>query len=396
MAELVAVRVPTAADLVAAWDRLAGLGDAILPLPADAADGDVARTLATLRPAALLHPRPDGVLRLSRLPDPLPVEADTAVVVATSGSTGAPKGVVLSRAALSASTAASVRRLGCRPGERWLLCLPLSHVAGLQVVLRSRAVGEEPVLHDGFDVEAVARDVEDGSVAWVSLVPTQLTRLLDAGLDLARLRGILLGGAPPGGELLARAEAAGASVTVSYGMTETCGGCVYDGHPLPGVEVAVGGDGRLRFRGDVLFDGYRGRPDLTAAAFDDGWFTSADLGRRADDGRIEVLGRADDVIITGGENVAASVVTEAVETHPAVRAAVVVGRPDPEWGERVVAVCERVDRSSRLDLDGLRAHLRDRLPPHALPRQLLVVDELPRNAMGKALRDAVQDLLDAR
>lgn len=395
MAELVAVRVPTAADLVDAWDRLAALGDAILPLPADAPDVEVARALATLRPAAFLQPRPDGVLRLSRLPDPLPVPDGTAAVVATSGTTGAPKGVVLSRVALTASTAASVRRLGCRPGERWLLCLPLAHVAGLQVVLRSRALGTEPVLQDGFDLEAVARVVETGGADWVALVPTQLLRLLDAGVDLSPLRGVLLGGAPAGPDLLARAAAADLAVTVSYGMTETCGGCVYDGHPLTGVEVTVADDGRLRFRGELLFDGYHGRPDLTEAAVTDGWFTSADLGRRHEDGRIEVLGRADDVILTGGENVVASVVARAVAAHPAVRAAVVLGRPDPEWGERVTVVCE-CHPGAVLDLDGLRTDLRGSLPPAALPRELVVVEALPRDAMGKPTRAAVAAILDRR
>lgn len=395
MAELVALRVPTAAAFLDAWDRLRDLGDAVLPLDAGAPDADVERILRTLRPAALLQPRPDGGLRLHRLPDPLPVPADTAVVVPTSGSTGEPKGVVLSRRALAASTAASIRRLGCRRGEPWLLCLPLSHVAGLQVVLRSRALGVEPVICDPSDVDAVARTVADGAAAWISLVPTQLTRLLDAGVDLSPLRGVLLGGAPPGAELRTRAAAAGVEVTVSYGMTETGGGCVYDGRPLDGVEVDLSPEGRIRFRGAVVTDGYHGRPDLTTKAVEDGWFTSADLGRWGDDGRLEVLGRADDIIISGGENVAATTVARAVETHPRVRAAVVVGRPDPEWGERVTVVCECLPGEPP-DLDTLRDHLRGSLPAAALPRELVVVDALPRDRMGKPTRSAVTELLDRR
>jgi O-succinylbenzoic acid--CoA ligase len=229
--------------------------------------------------------------------------------------------------------------------------------------------------------------------AWVSLVPTQLARLLDAGADVAGFRGILLGGAPPGPDLLSRAADAGATVTVSYGMTETCGGCVYDGRPLDGVDVDLARDGRIRLRGPVVMEGYHRRPDLTADVLHDGWFTSSDLGRRGDDGRLEVLGRADDVIISGGENVVAGAVARAVETHPAVRAAVVVGRPDPEWGERVTAVCELHDGGA-LDLDGLRAALRAALPPAALPRELVVVDRLPRDHMGKTTRAAVRTLLD--
>lgn len=393
MAELVAVRVPSPAGFLRAWDRLAGLGDAVLPLAPDAPDADVERTLATLRPAALLQPRPDGELRLHRLPDPLPVADGTTVVVPTSGSTGEPKGVVLSRAALAASTAASIRRLGCEPGERWLLCLPLSHVAGLQVVLRSRALGGEPVVCRSPDDLALA--VAAGDAAWVSLVPTQLARLLDAGADLSSLRGVLLGGAPPGADLLRRAADAGVAVTVSYGMTETGGGCVHDGRPLDGVEVDVTAAGRIRFRGDVLLDGYHGRPDLTAEVLEDGWFTSADLGRWDGDGRLEVLGRADDVILTGGENVAAAAVARAVETHPLVRAAVALGRPDPEWGERVTVVCE-CHPGGRLELGALRDHLRGTLPPAALPRELVVVDALPRDRMGKPTRAAVAALLADR
>ncbi|MBW3619401.1 MAG: AMP-binding protein [Actinobacteria bacterium] len=343
----------------------------------------------------MLQPRPDGEPRLHRLPDPLPLPRDAAVVVATSGSTGEPKGVVLTRDALAASTSASLRRLGCREGERWLLCLPLSHVAGIQVVLRSRALGVAPVVHDRFDVAAVARTVGAGEVAWVSLVPTQLARLLDAGVDLSPLRGVLLGGAAPARDLLDRAEAAGVRVTVSYGMTETGGGCVYDGHPLDGVEVEVATDGRIRFRGDTLLAGYLGRPDLTAEVMADGWFTSEDLGRWSDDGRLEVLGRADDVIVTGGENVAAAVVARAVETHPLVRAAVVVGRPDPAWGERVTAVCECLPGGPP-DLEALRSHLRGVLPPAALPRELIVVDVLPRDRMGKTTRAAVAAMLGDR
>lgn len=395
MPELVAVRVPTPEGVLRAWDRLAGMGNAVLPLAPDAPDAEVARTLRTLRPAALLQPRPDGEPRLHRLPDPLPLPADAAVVVATSGSTGEPKGVVLSHAALAASTSASIERLGCRPGERWLLALPLNHVAGLQVVLRARALGTEPVLPVGPDVAHLAEAIAGGTVAWVSLVPTQLARLLDAGAPLDRLRGVLLGGAPPGADLLERAGGVGVDVTVSYGMTETGGGCVYDGRPLDGVELGLDPDGRIRVRGAPLMTGYHGRPELTAAVLSDGWFTSADLGRWRDDGRLEVLGRADDVIISGGENVPAALVARAVETHPMVRAAVVVGRPDPEWGERVTVVCE-CREGDVPDLASLRDHLRDRLPPAALPRELVVVDALPRDRMGKSTRSAVEDLLAGR
>lgn len=392
MTDLIAVRVPTARDAVAAWDQLSASGDAVLPLSPSAPDAEVARVVAALRPAAILRPRPDGALRVMRLPGGAPVADGTALVVATSGSTGEPKGVVLSRAALDASTAASVDRLGCEPGERWLLCLPMTHVAGFQVLLRSRRLGTEPVVHDRFDVDAIAAVAAAGDAQHVSLVPTQLVRLLDAGAPVQRFRTILLGGARPEPALLARAADAGARVVVSYGMTETCGGCVYDGRPLDGVEARVHDDGHVALRGPVLMDGYRGRDDLTREVLRDGWFHTADRGRLDGDGRLEVLGRMDDVVITGGENVAVGPVADAVRTHPAVRDAVVVGRPDPEWGERLVAVCELTDGAT-LTLEVLRDHLRGRLSTHALPRVLVVVPALPRDAMGKVRRGAVDELL---
>lgn len=392
MPELVAVRVPTATAFLGAWDLVRGLGDAVLPLAPTLPEAEVAAAVRALRPTAILRPRPDGELRPVRLPGGEPVAEGTAVVVPTSGSTGEPKGVVLTAAAMEASTTASLRRLGCRRGERWLLCLPLSHVAGLQVVQRSRALATEPLVHDGFDVTAVARVAARRDADYVSLVPTQLARLLDAGADLTGFRRILLGGAPPGADLLRRAADAGAVVTVSYGMTETCGGCVYDGRPLDGVEAELDRDGRIRLRGDVVMTGYHRRPDLTAGVLHDGWFTSSDVGEWDDDGRLEVLGRADDVILTGGENVVAEVVARAVERHPAVRAAIVVGRPDADWGERVTVVCEC--DTDPPDLASLRSFLRDRLPPAALPRELVVVDRLPRDRMGKTTRAAVDALLE--
>jgi O-succinylbenzoic acid--CoA ligase len=391
--DLIAVRAATAAAFLAAWDEASGRGDAVLPLSPTAPEAEVERIVATLAPGTLVEPDPGGRLRGRRLAGGREVRPGTALVVPTSGSTGVPKGVVLSRSALTASTRASVARLGCRTGERWLLCLPLAHVAGLQVVLRSRQLGTEPVVHDGFDVAAIDAAVRSGSAQHVSLVPTQLHRLLEDGVDLAGVRTVLLGGARAPDELLARAREAGVRVVVSYGMTETCGGCVYDGVPLDGVEVDLVGDGRIRVAGPVLMDGYRDRPDLTAPVLDDGWFATSDLGRTDDQGRLEVLGRADDVIITGGENVGGAAVADAVRTHPAIADAAAVGRDDPEWGQRVVAVCELAVDAVAPTLAELRAHLRERLPGYALPRELVIVAALPRTGLGKPDGEAIRALL---
>ncbi len=198
------------------------------------------------------------------------------IVVETSGSTGRPKGVVLSRAAMRASADATHARLG-GPGQ-WLLALPPTYVAGLQVLFRSVRAGTEPA------VEAASMT---GERRYVSLVPTQLTRLLDEDVDpLRRFDTVLIGGAGLDPRLRQRAEAAGLRVVTTYGMSETCGGCVYDGRPLDGVEVATAEDGRIKIRGPVVFDGYQDDPGLTAEVLQDGWFVTQDLGRVADDGRV--------------------------------------------------------------------------------------------------------------
>ncbi|WP_440071442.1 AMP-binding protein [Streptosporangium sp. OZ121] len=349
---------------------LDGHGPAVLPLSPALPAPALRATLDALRPTHV-----DGVRREGGVGVP----AEVAVVIATSGSTGAPKGAQLSAEALLASASASLRRLEAGAGERWLCCLPPSHVSGLQVLVRSLLGGTEPIVHDGFSPEAVLSSGADH----VSLVPTQLRRLLQVSSArlqrLSAFRTILLGGAaaPPG--LLAEARAAGARVITTYGMSETCGGCVYDGAPLDGVGVDVGDDGRIRLGGPVLFSGYRLRPDLTEAARDGEWFLTSDLGV-LEGGRLRVLGRADDVINTGGEKVVAAAVAAVVAEHPAIVDAVVVGRPDPEWGERVVAV---VVSPSPPSLAEVRAFAKERLPAYAAPADLIVVTEIPLLANGK-------------
>jgi o-succinylbenzoate---CoA ligase len=392
---LVAVRAPRrrfAAALRSAWDA----GDAVLPLPADAADGVVAAVTAALRPHVLRTVTTSGAVTDVPCERPLPCADDLALVVATSGSTGVPKGVELTRHALAAATTASLLRLGCRPGDRWVLALPTHHVAGVQVVRRAWAAGTEPVVVDGGDVAAIA--AAGTGEEHVALVPTQLARLLAAGAPLHRFATILLGGAGAARELLAAARARGGRVVTTYGMTETGGGCVYDGVPLDGVEVAVRADGRIRLRGPVLLRAYRGSTGAEAAAGSDGgptpagdagppldaegWFTTGDLGRWDGD-RLQVVGRVDDVVISGGENVPAGAVAATLRAHPAVRDAAIVGRPDREWGEVAVAVVVPTDAAAPPTLEALRAHVRTSHPgPHA-PRELVLVDALPRDAMGK-------------
>jgi o-succinylbenzoate---CoA ligase len=343
--ELVTLALPAGPALfdalVRAWDG----GPALLPLHPSLPKQEHDRLLTELRPE-------------------LGVDDDVVVVIATSGSTGAAKGVELTRTALEHSARASLRRLGSERGERWLCCLPPSSIGGLQVLVRSLLLGVEPVMLPRFDVHAVAT----ADAQAVSLVPTMLHRLLSAGVDLSRFRHILLGGA---------SGPAVPGVTRTYGMTETCGGCVYDGVPLDGVEVTVDG-GRIRIRGPVLARGYRGHAPLPLT--EDGWLITDDLGRWVD-GRLQVRGRADDVIVSGGANVVPARVAAVLAEHPSVAEAAIVGRPDAEWGERVVALV--VPAGPPPDLPSLRTFLADRLASHELPRELVLVDHLPLLPSGK-------------
>ncbi len=301
--------------------------------------------------------------------------------VLTSGSTGVPKRVRLSRAAMRASADATHARLG-GPGQ-WVLTLPAAHVAGVQVLFRSVRAGTEPVLLDGSLRQAVERLA--GGRRYVSLVPTQLARLVEDPEPLTRFHAVLVGGARLHPALRHRAEDAGLRVVASYGMSETCGGCVYDGVPLDGVRVAVGPDERVSIAGPVLFDGYDGQPDQTARALHGGWFRTEDLGRLDERGRLEVLGRADDVVVSGGLNVPAAAVAATLRDHPRVQAAEVVGVPDAEWGELVVAVVV-----GEVGLEELRGWVGDRHPRAWAPRRVVPVEALPLLANGKVDRLAVQ------
>lgn len=328
-----------------------------------------------------------------------PVEPGTAAVVVTSGSTGEPKGVVLSAAALTASAVATHDRLG-GPG-RWLLALPAQHIAGVQVLVRSILAGREPVVlrpggfHAKAFTEAAADTLGDRGPHYTALVPTQLTRLLAAGGDaLAALRGfdaVLLGGAATPDALRRRAIEAGVRVVTTYGMTETAGGCVYDGVPLTGVAVRIGAGGRIELAGPVLATGYRLRPRETAAAFAGGWFRTDDLGRVRADGTLEVLGRADDVINTGGVKVAAAAVERVLAAQPGVAEAGVVGLPDPQWGQRIAAVVVPSTVDDPPDPEALRAAVRAALGAPAVPKVIRFADRLPRRGPGKVDRAALAE-----
>ncbi len=328
-------------------------------------------TLATLAaaldgtgPALLTDPAPHVVAALGTGPVP----DDVAVVVPTSGSTGVPKGVLLTADALLASAHAALDRLG-GPG-RWLLAVPPTHVGGLQVLVRSLVAGLDPVVLPPGPFTATSLDGVSGC-RYASLVPTQLLRLPDGALE--DFDAVLLGGAaaPPG---------LPANVVSTYGMSETSGGCVYDGVPLDGVSVDVAG--RVRLRGPVLASGYRdGAPLLDA----DGWFTTGDVGALVD-GRLVVHGRADDVVVTGGEKVAPAAVERALLEHPHVVEVAVVGVPDAEWGQRVVAHVV-----GALSLPEARDWVGQRLGRPAAPRELVLHEALPLLPGGKVDRRSLRE-----
>ncbi|ORB04001.1 O-succinylbenzoic acid--CoA ligase [Mycolicibacter minnesotensis] len=322
-----------------------------------------------------------------------PIGDEVALVVATSGTTGVPKGALLTGAALAASAAATHDRLG-GPGH-WLLALPPHHIAGIQVLVRSLAAGTAPVALDvttGFDParlpEAVAK-LGPGR-RYTSLVATQLAKALqypEPGATLAQLDAVLLGGGPAPQPVLDAAAAAGVTVVRTYGMSETAGGCVYEGVPLSGVRVRIGADGRIALGGPTLAQGYRDpiHPDPFAEA---GWFQTDDVGALDSSGRLRVLGRADDAISTGGLTVLPGPVEAVLTTHPAVADCAVFGIADDRLGQRVVAAVV-VAGATAPTLAELRAHVAESLDATAAPRELHVVAALPRRGIGKLDRKAL-------
>jgi O-succinylbenzoic acid--CoA ligase len=381
MRELVAVDLPAGPafvrELRRAWDD----GDAVLPLQQEAPPAHRRATADRLGATVLV----DGSGR-HRLHGGWPVEEGDAVVMATSGTTGEPKGAVHTHAGVEAAAFATATALGVDPDCHWLACLPLSHVGGLSVVTRALATGAGLTVNAGFDAAAVDRAPAAGATH-VSLVPTALQRV-----DASRWRRILVGGARAGGPLPP-------NCTATYGMTETFGGVVHDGLALNGVQVRIAGaatdeigrTGPIEIRSPSLLRAYRRRPGAPGQDPDpvgeDGWFRTGDLGvLDGPDRRLRVLGRQDALIVTGGEKVWPEAVEAVIEAHPAVAEAAVFGRPDPEWGQRVTALVVPQGAGRGPSRGELADWVRERLPVAAAPKELHVVDGLPRTALGKLRR----------
>ena len=346
-----------------AWDA----GEAVLPVDQRLSPTARAALLSTLAPAAVIDAGGRTALSGAR-----PVEPGDALVMATSGTTGNPKGVVLTHAAVEASARATSARLQVDPDRhRWLACLPLNHVGGLSVLTRSICTGTACTVLPGFDEEAVRR--ASGPDVLVSLVATALQRT-PAGL----FRTVVLGGSTPPADL---AE----NVVTTYGLTETGSGVVYDGVALEGVEVQLApGSGEVRLRCPMLLRCYR---DETVPLDRDGWFSTGDIGRWDAAGRLQIAGRMTDMIISGGENIWPAPVEEVLRLHPGVAEVAVAGRPDPEWGQRVVAWVVPADPADPPTLEELRNLVGERLARFAAPRQLVLATSLPRTSIGKIRRE---------
>jgi O-succinylbenzoic acid--CoA ligase len=374
---LVALDLPGGPAFVAALRRAWDAGDAVVVVDPRLPEAARRRLLDATRPHAVVGP--GGEERTSDAAAP-PMDEGDALVATTSGSTGEPKAVVHTHASLLTHARAVHQRLGIDPAtDRWLACLPLAHLGGFGVVARALLTATPFDVVAGFDADEVAAAPRRLGTTLVSLVATALDRV-----DPSPFRWVVLGGsADPTGRP--------ANVVHTYGLTETGGGVVYEGVPLDGVEVAIADGGAIAVRSATIARGRR-RPDGSVEPLTDpaGWLHTGDLGRWGPDGRLVVEGRADELIVTGGENVWPGPVEAALATHPGVREVAVIGEPDPEWGQRVVAVVVATDPGAPPTLEGLRAHARAELPGPWLPRALRLVDRLPRTALGKVARAALE------
>ena len=365
MGELVALDLPGGRAFVDALQRLWERGDAVLPVDQRLPRPAVIALLTAMGASSVVDAGGEHILDGGT-----PTEPGDALVMATSGSTGTPKGVVLTHDAVTASALATSARLGVTADDHWLACLPLAHVGGLSVITRALRTGTRLTVLPRFDADEVSAAATAGATL-TSLVTTAMQRI-----DPAIFRWIVLGGSRPPADRPSNTVA-------TYGLTETGSGVVYDGVPLDGVEIAIADDREILLRCPMMLRAYR---DGTSPIDADGWLHTGDIGELLADGRLHVEGRAGDLIITGGENVWPEAVEAALRDHPLVADVGVAGVPDAEWGSRVVAWVVPADPAAPPTLDALRDHVRAAHPAFIAPREVVLVDALPRTALGKLRR----------
>jgi O-succinylbenzoic acid--CoA ligase len=368
------------------------VGAALLPLSPRLTEAERTNIVEVVEPMIDLDD--PGLLTQTEADMPMLGEHDTDDVCAyvlSSGSTGAPKPIGLTYGNFLWSAMGGAYNIGVDPSDRWLCCMPLSHIAGLSIVIRSAIYGTTAVVHDGFEVERVARSIAEDGITVLSLVTTMLSRLLDAGADLSGPRAILVGGGPVPESILATALDRGATVVQTYGLTETCSQVTTlapedalrklgsAGRPLLSSHVRIRG-------GEILVQG----PTVAPGRYDEsGWLHTGDLGHIDEEGFLYVSDRIDDMIVTGGENVVPSEVEEVLLAHPAVVDAAVVGREDPEWQQAVTAVVV-LAADAVVTPDELRHHCAATLAGYKVPKRVELAAALPRTPSGKLMRRALR------
>lgn len=374
MARLIALDMPASKTFVDLVQRAWSNGDAVLPIDQRLPLAAKKMLLDTMAPSEII----DASFAVSSLPNGRPMQDGDALVIASSGSTGAPKGIIHTHSSILAGAQASATRLQLSSSDHWLVCIPVSHVGGFSVISRALHTGAALTLLPAFDVAAVEQALRNG-VTHTSLVATLLSRI-----DTSLFRTILLGGSSAPDNLPS-------NVVTTYGMTETGGGVVYNGQPLDNVEIRIV-DGEIYLRCPMLMRAYR---DDQTISIEDGWYPTGDMGELDVSGKLSVHGRQSDMIITGGENVWPSTVERSLLSHPKIAQVVVRGMPDTTWGQRIVAYVV-LDGSAQTSeaklLSDLREHVKQSLPAFCAPQQIVVLAEIPRTSLGKVDVQALPSL----
>ncbi|TAN24815.1 MAG: hypothetical protein EPN30_06320 [Actinomycetota bacterium] len=372
MRELVALDMPASNLLVdiirAIWDD----GNGFVPIDQRLSFKAKQVLVKSLRPSQII----DSTGTSTKIQGAMPLENEQCLAMATSGTTGQPKMVMFTMAQIMASASATSSHIGVTFSDKWLCCLPIAHIGGLSVILRALLIGNPVEIHNGFNADDVKAAAKDGATL-VSLVPTAMARL-----DPYIFRKIILGGSKPPANIPS-------NTMVTYGLTETGSGVVYDGMPLTGVEFKVASSQEIMLKGPMIATRYRSG----AAIQDDlGWFHTGDAGRISH-GKLDVDGRIDEIINTGGENISPALVERVLEMHPKVHQVAVIGLPDPKWGEAVTAVVIPNPNHEAPRLEELRDFVKSELPPHYAPTRLQLVSRMPTTNLGKIQKNVLKKQL---